>query len=93
MENTTTDIYFKSKKISLIILAVTAIICSRTVFFLFNDPEGPNPIVIAGLALAIYFLSFPAYIFSPFKIKGITRLSGVICIQLLLAIGTYICFK
>jgi hypothetical protein len=74
-------------------LAVTAIICSRMLFFFFNDPEGPNLLVVAGLALAVFLLSSAAYIFSPFKINGIKRLSAVICIQMLSVIGLYFCMK
>ena len=87
------NLYFKSKTISIIILAATAIICSRILFFLFNDPEGPNLLVVAGLSLAVYFLSYAAYVFGPSKIKGIKRLSAVICIQILTVIGLYFCMK
>ena len=87
------NLYFKSKKISIIILAVTAIICSRMLFFFFNDPEGPNLLVVVGLALAVYFLSYLAYAFGPSKMNGIRRLSVVICIQILLVTGLYFCMK
>ena len=75
------------------ILAVTAIICSRMLFVFLNDPEGPNLIIVAGLALAIYFLSFAAYVFIPSKIKGLKRFSLAICIQILSVIGIYFCMK
>jgi hypothetical protein len=75
------------------ILAATAIICSRMLFFFFNDPEGPNLLIVAGLALVIYFLSSSAFILGPFKMKGINRLFAVICIQILLVIGLYFCMK
>ena len=91
--NNIANLYFKSKKISLIMLAATAIICSRMLFFVFNDPEGPNLLIVAGLALAVYLLSSAAYIFSPSKISGIKRLSAVICIQIILVIGLYFCMK
>jgi len=64
MGDNTTNIYFQSKKISIIILTVTAIICARTLFFFFNDPEGPNILIVAVLALVIYLLSYAAYIYS-----------------------------
>ena len=85
--------YFKSKKISLLILGVTAIICSRMLFFFFNDPEGPNLLIVAALATVVYFLSFAAYVFGPSKIKGLKRLSLVVCIQILSVIGIYFCMK
>jgi hypothetical protein len=93
MGNNIENLYFRSKKISLVMLAVTAIICSRALFFFFNDPEGPNLFIVAGVALAIYFLSLAAYIFSPSKIGGIKRLSAAICIQVLSTIGLYFCMK
>jgi hypothetical protein len=93
MNNNIASLYFKSKKISLIILAVTAVICSRILFFFFNDPEGPNLLIVAGLALAVYFLSVAIYLFGPSQIKGINRLSAVIGIQILLVLGLYFFMK
>ena len=91
--NSISNMYFKSKKISLIMLGVTALICTRMLFFFFNDPEGPNLLIVAAFAMAVYLLSFAAYVFSPSKIKGLKRLSLVICIQILSVIGIYFCMK
>jgi hypothetical protein len=74
-------------------LAATAIICSRVLLFFFNDPEGPNLLIVAGLAIAVYFLSSAVYIFSPSKISGVKRLSAVICIQILSVVALYFCLK
>ena len=93
MNNNTVDLYFQSKKISLIILAVTAVICSRMLFVFFNDPEGPNLLIVGILALAVFVLSSAAYIFGSFPISGIKRLSAIIGIQILLVIGLYFCMK
>jgi hypothetical protein len=93
MGNNIANLYFKSKKISLVVLAVTAIICSRMLFFFFNDAEGPNLLVVGGMALVVYVLSSLAYIFSPSKMKDIKRLSAAICIQILLVIGIYFCMR
>jgi len=93
MENNVTNLYFKSKKISLMILAATAIICTRMLFILFNDPEGPNLLIITVFTLFVYLLSVGAYLFGPVKIKGIIRLAAVIVIQLLLVTGLYFCMK
>jgi len=93
MENTVTDLYLGSKKISLIILAATAIICSRMLFFFFNDPEGPNLLIVTVFALAVYLLSSAAYIFGPSSINGVRRLSAAIAIQILSVIGLYFCLK
>jgi hypothetical protein len=75
------------------ILGATAIICSRMLFLFFNDPEGPNLLIVTGLTMAVYFLSFVAYVYSPSKMKGLKRLSVVICIQILSVIGLYFCMK
>jgi hypothetical protein len=87
------NLYFKSKKISLVILAATAIICSRMLFFFFNDPEGPNLLIVASFALAVYLLSSAIYIFGPSQINGVKRLSAVIGIQILSVIALYFCMK
>lgn len=78
-----TDIYFKSKIISLAILAATSLICSRALFFFFDDPQGPNVLVVSGLAMIILFISALAYLFVPFKLTGIKRLALIVCIQIL----------
>jgi hypothetical protein len=75
------------------VLGATAIICSRMLFFFFNDPEGPNLLIVAGLAMAIFFLSFAAYVFSPSKMSGLKRLSVGVCIQILSVIGLYFCMR
>jgi hypothetical protein len=74
-------------------LGATAIIFSRMLFFFFNDPEGPNLVIVAAFAMAVYFLSLAGYVFSPSKIKGLKRFSLVICIQILSVIGIYFCMK
>ena len=89
----TGNLYFKSKRTSLIILAVTAVTCSRMLFVFFNDSEGPNLLIVTVLALVVYLLSTAAYLFGPFKMIGIRRLLVTICIQMLLVIGLYFCMN
>jgi hypothetical protein len=93
MNSATQDLYFKSKRISLILLGATAVICSRLLFFSFNDPEGPNFLIVFILALFIYCLSTVVYRFGPSKFKGLTRLSGVMVIQLVAIVVLYFCMK
>lgn len=83
--------YLGTKKISFILLAATAIICARMLFFFFHDPEGPNLLIVAALALPLYLLSLAAYLFSPSKINDIKRLSAIIGIQIVLMIVLYFC--
>jgi hypothetical protein len=54
----------KSKKIVLLALGITALVCSETVFSLFNDPEGPNLLIILVLAAVLYFVSLAPYLFN-----------------------------
>ncbi|MBK0381170.1 hypothetical protein [Mucilaginibacter segetis] len=85
------NVYFRSKRVSLIILAVTAVVCSRLLFFFFKDPEGPNLFVVGVMALLLFVLAAAVYLLGPLKINGINRLSLVIGIQVLAAIVLYFC--
>lgn len=85
--------YYKSKQISLIILAATAVICNGTLLRLFNDPEGPNLVVTGGLALILFCLSAALYLWGPTGIKGIRRLLTVIAMQVSLVIILYFWLK
>ena len=80
--------YFKSKKTSLIILVITSLVCSRALFFFFNDPEGPNLLIVVGMAVILYFLSLAVYLFKP-SITGLKRLLLAIFIQIILVAGFY----
>lgn len=77
-----------SKKISLLILGITAIACSRTMFLLFNDPEGPNLLIVTVMALFLYLLSLPVYLFGP-STTGLKKLLLAICIQIIVVTGLY----
>jgi hypothetical protein len=65
--------YFQSKKTSLIILAITAMLCSRATFLFINDPEGPNLLIVMVLAVTVYLLSLTTFLFK-LPIVGIKRL-------------------
>lgn len=84
--------YFKSKKTSLLILAVSAIVCSRVLFLFFDDPEGPNLLVVMVMAGIVYFLSLSAYVFntSLLSFTGLQRLLLAILIQILIVTGLYV---
>ena len=84
--------YFTSKSTSLLILAITALACSRIMFLFFNDPEGPNLLVVTGMAAIIYFLSLGAYLLLPSAV-GLKRLSLAIFIQIIATIGLYFCLN
>ena len=79
---------FKSKRTSLLLLGITALVCSRTLFFLFHDPEGPNLLVVTVLALILYVASFIVWRFIPVS-TGIKKLLLAICTQVLIVTGLY----
>jgi len=83
-----TTISFTSKKTSLLTLGITALMCSRTLFFLFNDPEGPNLLVVTGLAVILYFSSLLVWSFIPLT-TGLKRLLSALCMQIIIVIGLY----
>jgi hypothetical protein len=64
-------VYFKSKKISLLILGVTALVCARAMFYFINDPEGTNLLVTTVIATIVYIVSLTVYL-SGFHIKSIS---------------------
>jgi hypothetical protein len=78
----------KSKNISLVILGVTALVCSRALFFFINDPEGPNLLVVTGMAAILYVLSLAAYVSNP-STTGLKKLFMAIFVQILLVGGFY----
>jgi len=77
-----------AKKTSLLLLGITALTCSRTLFFLFRDPEGPNLLVVTVLALLLYVASFIVWSFVP-ATSAIRKLLLCICTQILIVTGLY----
>ena len=79
------------KNASLLILAITAVACSRIMFAFFHDPEGPNLLVVIGMASIIYLVSSAIYLSKVCpSLSGFTRSSATICIQILVATGFYL---
>lgn len=79
---------FTSKKVSLIALAITALIFSRAMFFFFNDPEGPNLLVVMGAAAIVYVVSLAPYA-SGSPAAGSKKFWLAIVIQILLVAALY----
>lgn len=50
-----------SKKTELIALAVVSVVLSRASFFLINDPEGPNLLIVAVWAAVIFAGMYAVY--------------------------------
>ncbi len=77
---------FISKKTSLVLLGVTALICSRFLFFFFKDPEGPNLLIVVALAAGLYVLSLLVYVTSLSVSK---KFLLAVLIQILLATSIF----
>jgi hypothetical protein len=52
-------------------------------FLFFDDPEGPNLLIVMGMAGLIYFLSLAVYMFK-FPITGLKMLLLAIFIQIII---------
>ncbi len=50
-----------SKQTSLLVLCITAFICSRLVFVFIDDPEGPNLLIVTVAALILYLFSVTVF--------------------------------
>ena len=83
---------FNSKKTSLLILGITSLVLSRALFALFNDPEGPNLLIVVGMAVILYGLSVAVYVFNSATI-GFKKLLLSIAVQVLLVAGFYLLLK
>ena len=76
-----------SRKTSLLLLGITALACSRTLFFLFHDPEGPNLLIVTALATMLYVASFIVWRFIP--ATTVKKLLLAICTQVAIVTGLY----
>ena len=79
---------FTSTKKPLFLLGITAFAFSRTFFFLFHDPEGPNLLIVTVLAMLLYVASFIAWRFIPATTAS-KKLFFAICTQVLIVTGLY----
>jgi len=80
------------KHISLVILGITALICSRALFVFFNDPEGPNLLVVLVTAAMVYAASLATYMFLPVKIEN-KKLVVAVLAQPLVVAGLYLALR
>ena len=84
---------FTSKKVSLFILAITALISSRAMFSFFNDPEGPNLLVVVVAGAIVYALSLVVYSWKPLAPTAVTRIIVTVFIQILIVAILYFCLR
>lgn len=76
--------YLQSKKFSLFVLGGTAVIFSKVLFVFFNDPEGPNLLVVTVVAAVIYLPSLLVFTFKALPVTTLKRLLLAIFIQLVI---------
>ncbi len=82
--------YFNSKKTSLLILGVTSLVFSRVMLLAFNDPEGPNLLIVVVTALVVYFTSLIAYLLKSSVPK---KFLLAIFLQIIIVTGFYFCLN
>lgn len=80
--------FSKSKKLPLVVLFVTAVLLSRTTLLLFNDPEGPNLLIVMAAAFVVYVLSLASYALDN-SVDDSKKFGWAILIQFVLVIGLY----
>jgi len=80
---------FPVKRTSFLVLGILSLACSRMVFFFFSDPEGPNMLVIIGLALILFFLSLTVYLFRS-SVTARNKLLLAVFIQMIVAVAFYL---
>jgi hypothetical protein len=90
LQDTSMDLTLK--KTELLILGVTALVCSRAMFAFFNDPEGPNLLIVIVAAAIVYLLSLVAYVWTPSATPA-KRLLLAISTQIVLVAGAYFFLK
>lgn len=85
----------ESRKVQSLILFLTALVCSRTMFVSFNDPEGPNLLVVAVGAAVICAASWIANRFVPAisRSKGIAKILLMIAVQVVVTTILYFVLK
>jgi hypothetical protein len=79
-----------STRASLLVLGITAAAGARVVLALFHDPEGPNLVVVGGIAIVIYAISLAAYLSNIFpSLAGYKRSAAAVVIQLFVATSIF----
>lgn len=76
--------YFTSQRAARLILGVTALACSRVMFAFFNDLEGPNLLVVIGMAAILYAASLLVYAHKS-RADGIKKLLFAVFVQAIAA--------
>jgi len=77
-----------------LILGIAALACSRLLFWMIQDPEGPNLLVVTAMAAILFLLSMVAWFSKPLaSLSGPMRVSAAVLVQILLSAGFYILLR
>lgn len=74
-------------KAPLLLLLLTAFVCSRLLFFFIDDPEGPNLLIVTVLASILYSAAFTVWRYFPTTASK--KLLVAISAQLAIVTGLY----
>jgi hypothetical protein len=79
-------------KASPLVLIITSIVCSRAMFAFFDDPDGPNLLVVMGMAAIVYCASWAmcGFVFSAGPRGGLKGLLLAILIQIFVTSCLYL---
>ncbi len=79
-----------SKTVSKLILFITAIVCSKVLFALFDDPEGPNLLIVVVMTAVIFCTSLPILVWKS-TLTELKKLFWAVFVQVLFTIVLYVC--
>lgn len=72
-------------------MGVTAMVCSRAMFWFFDDPEGPNLLIVTVMAAVVYFLALVINSYFPLvKEDGYKKILSTIFTQIIIVSFFYI---
>lgn len=80
-----------SPKLHHLILFLTALVCSRTMFVSFDDPEGPNLLVIFVGAVIVFAASWITGRFVP--LSGYSKILVAIIVQVVFTFGLFVLLR
>lgn len=80
--------FVQIKTAPLLILGVTSILCSRLLFWLFDDPEGPNLLIVLAMAAFMYLFVLLPYVLN-FPVSKQWQFVWAVAIQVTLIIVIY----
>ena len=77
-----------SRNGSLLLLAIAAFPCARAIFAFIAEPEGPNLLVVTGMAAILFVISAAGYLSNLFpSLTGFRRSVAAIIVQIIVAAG------